>query len=199
MEEAAENRLETEDVEVVAGGSVAPASGVRFSYAESNTLDLVGHQSAEGCVAVAVVEIVTIRLLGPSRFTVAVDDLKEGFRLRYIQRTEDEAVKHAEHDNVRADAQGERKDCGDAESRRLSQLADGEVHIREDALEAWPHPDLAAALVDSGYIAELAPGGLFGLRAAHAGGHERLHFFGEVLLDLFREVTENPVSREELP
>src|SRR5580692_7648536 len=129
MEEAAENRLETEDIEVVAGGSVAPASGVRFSYTESNALDLVGHQSAEGCVAVAVVEIVTIGLRGPSRFAVAVDDLKEGLRLRYIQRTEDETVEHAENDNVRADAQGECKDCGDAEPRRLSQFADGEVHI----------------------------------------------------------------------
>src|ERR1700756_729017 len=124
MEEAAENRLQTEDIEVVAGGSVAPASGVRFSYTESNALDLVGHQSAEGCVSFSVVQIVTIGLRGPSGFAVAVDDLKQVFRLRYIQRTEDETVEHAEHDNVRADAQGERKDCGDAESRRLSQLAD---------------------------------------------------------------------------
>src|SRR5258708_21092797 len=130
MEEAAESRLEAEDIEVVAGGSVSPASGVRFSCTESNALDLVGHQSAEGGVSVAVVEIVTIGLRGPSRFAVAVDDLKEVFRLRHIQRTEDETVEHAEHDNVRADAQGERKDCGDAEARRLPQLADGEVHIR---------------------------------------------------------------------
>src|ERR1700745_3613232 len=107
MEEASENGLETEDIEVVAGGRIAPASGVRFSYTESNALDLVGHQSAEGCVAVAVVEIVTIGLRSPSRFAITVDDLKEVFWLRYIQRTEDETVEHAEHDNVRADAQGE--------------------------------------------------------------------------------------------
>src|SRR5260370_35876779 len=101
MEEAAENRIETEDIEVVAGGNVAPASGVRFSYTESNSLDLVGHQSAEGCVAVAVVEIVTIGLRGPSRFAVAVDDLKQVFRLWHIQRTEDETVEPAEHHNIR--------------------------------------------------------------------------------------------------
>jgi hypothetical protein len=48
MKEAAENRLEAEDVEVVSGGGEAPASGAGFSHAEPDALDLIGHQSGEG-------------------------------------------------------------------------------------------------------------------------------------------------------
>ena len=114
-----------------------------------------------------------------------MNDLKEIFRLRYVQWTENETVEDTEDDDVRADAKGERDDCGEGKSWRFSQLADGEAYICEDALDAWPHPDFAAALAESGYIAKLASGGLFGLRAAHAGGHECFYFFCKVLLDLF--------------
>jgi hypothetical protein len=45
-----------------------------------------------------------------------------------------------------------------------------------------------AGLFDAGHVAELAPGGVFGVVRTHALGHEGFDFFGEVLSDLFGEI-----------
>ena len=89
--------------------------GYRLVDGESNAKDLVGKQPSEGLVAVLIVTVIGVGLCVSAVFSAC--NLEEILRLRYIERPEQDAIEHAEDNDVGADAEGEREDGGESEAR----------------------------------------------------------------------------------
>ena len=113
------------------------------------------------------------------------------------QRLEQQAVNHAEHRDVGADAETQHENRDDRERRLAAKLTERVPDVEDEALDRRPLPGLAAALFQRRDVAELTAGRRGRLLTGHAGRHEGLDFFVEMLPDFLRQVAIHPSARED--
>src|SRR6184192_1586233 len=101
VEEAAYVRLNAQCVEVISAHFIHPGSRRVLARVQPDRSKAVGYQSIETVVAIAQVQIVRVGLERVLR--VCALNLVEAFRLRHIQRSQDQRIQYAKDDGVCTD------------------------------------------------------------------------------------------------
>src|ERR1035438_8007172 len=91
VEETANIRLHAQYVEIVSTGLIDPDAGWIFPRVEPRRRDVKICQTFKAAVAITQVKMVRIRLVRP---TVLLLDSVKAFRLRHIQRPQDQRVQN---------------------------------------------------------------------------------------------------------
>src|SRR5215471_2608290 len=126
MDEPAEIRLNTQDIEVIAADFVAPdRRGVPTAGVHCRSIDAIGRQILEAVVAVAQIDVIWIRHKSPS---VAIDSIK-ALDARQIQRPQDQRIQYAENNCICTDAQGQCDNGNSGKAGRLPHHANGKTEI----------------------------------------------------------------------
>src|SRR2546430_6466687 len=120
VEITAEIGLNPKGVEIVSARLQTPGRRWTFTRVECHLRDAVGYKILKGVVSVTQVQIIGIRLVGV--FAVRALERVEAFRLRDIERAQDQPIYHTEHDRVGADGHRPCQNGADRKGWRLAQL-----------------------------------------------------------------------------
>lgn len=169
VEEAAEEGLEAEDTEVVAGDGVAVGALRIAAGIHAGEDHLERGEVFEGVVAGAEVEVVGVRL---QTGIDAVLGTVEVFGVGDVERAQDEAVHEAEDNGVGADGERERGDGGEGKAGRFAEHAQGEAEVGEECLEELGADGFVGFHAEFLIAAEFDTGAALGFGAGEAGALE---------------------------
>ena len=189
VEELAKIWVKAEGIEVVAAGFLDPGTGWISACVEAGPGDVIGYEAVEAAIAIAQIDVVEIGLMAGG--LVCMLEGVEAVGTGHIEQTQNEGIHDAEDNGIGADCQCKSKDCGEGESWRTAQLAQGEAEIGQYRFERGPLPDFAAALLNQGQVAKrytrLAPGfdwgEAFALELLNTLFHVEAHFFGKIVVE----------------
>ena len=127
--------------------------------------DREARQPIEAPIAIAQVDVVQVRFL--HRMFGPMLDSIQAFRLRYIQRPQDQAIQHSKHHGIRTNRDGQGQNRHRREGRGLSQHAKAEAKILHENVEEIAGHLLAGLFFESFISAKLDPRAPNSLDAAH--------------------------------
>ncbi len=171
VEEAAECGLNTEHVEVVAGGLVDPGSLRRGT---------VWRRAAFALMRKAARSLkVVLRARRSTKSGIRVAEICLGLSARFrrggrdgqVEGIEEHGIEDAEDDDVGADAEGEGEDRGNGKAGRMAQLAERVAEVAREAFENECGVGGGDAFAGRGGVAEAEDGFAAGFFRRHAAGH----------------------------
>ena len=145
-------------------------------------------------VTITQIEIVGIRLARVS----LIKDGVEAFRLRHIQRAQDEGIEDAEDHCVGADGQSEREHCRKGKPGRAAQLAEGIAEIEPEAFKSQSQVDRGNVFPGGGGVAEAHQRVAAGFGGRHAGGEVVVNAHVDVGLQFEVYLAVDPRPREKI-
>ncbi len=125
VEEAAEFRLDTEHIEVVAGDFIVPVRLREALGADPRLADAVTGDGAEGRIALLEVEEVGVGLADVAMGLLL--DHAQAVCVGDVERAQDSRIHHAEDDQIGGDGDGEGEDCREGEAGRMAKAAGGDA------------------------------------------------------------------------
>ena len=118
---AAENRFDAQNIEVVSGNEKAPNALVVAVVAQAGNDNSVNEQPGKDVVSIAVIFVIQVRLEGEiSAVVQRAVNLDQPRRFFYRQWAEQDGVNKAKDRGVRPDAERERNDRENGESRMFA-------------------------------------------------------------------------------
>ena len=186
MKEAAQQWLNAQRVEIIAGGEIAEILGGRSARPERGTHRIVGHHAVEGAVPVAKIEIVGIGLRVPAMLLVL--DVIEPLRIRNVEGAHDQRIQDSEDYDIRSNPQSQTPEWPSMQNQDASITGAGHISGRRAGRPVRPDPFFATAFLNEPDVAEGAACGLHGLFARHAIFHQIIGFLLQMLLNRQREV-----------
>ena len=118
---AAENRFDAQNIEVVSGNEIAPNALIVAVVAQAGNDHSVHEQPGKDIVSIAVIFVIQVRLKGEiSAVVQRAVNLNQPRRFLYRQWPEQDGVNKAKDRSVRPDAERERNDRENGESRMFA-------------------------------------------------------------------------------
>ena len=132
VEEASEEGLNANHVEIVSTHFDEPGAGWFTAGVECRGADVLDRQSGQTVVPVAQIEI---RRIGLIFQRTNVIQREEGIRLWHVHRAQDERVEQGKHQRVRADGKRQRENRNAGEAGRPTQHSQAVTNIPQQHVE----------------------------------------------------------------
>jgi len=151
VEEAAEVRLNPQDIEVIAAAFVEPRLRGALAVIEASGRDSKSHDTFEPAGSVAHIEVIGVRLL---EVVLAVLDHEKIPGPRKVDRAQHQRIQNAEHHGICRDSTGQRQNSDHGKSRGVAHHAETVAYVPEQRLEEVDSFRISGAVWDRREIGE---------------------------------------------